>query len=86
MDPPSKASFPTRSKLVDTAQSYAMAHRYVVTIKQSCNRNSIVVLGCDRSGQYHPRNGITDETKICNTSTKLLDCPFEIRSNLKNSN
>ena len=78
MDPPVEGSYATRNDLIHNAQNHTKTHGYASTIKRSCNHNGIVVLGCDRSGNYRARNGIDDATRICNTSTRLQGCPFEL--------
>jgi MULE transposase domain len=83
MDPPAEGTFATRSDLVDTAQKYAMTNGYAISTKRSCNRDGVIVLGCDRGGQYRSRHGLTNETRVQDTSTWLQGCPFEIRGKLK---
>ena len=63
-----------------------MEYEYVITITYSCNRNGILVLGCDWGSNYRARNGINDATRIWNISTQLQSCSFEIQGKSKNGN
>src|SRR6266480_7244247 len=85
MDPPVEGSYATRNDLIHDVQNHAKTHGYSITIKRSCNRNGIVVLGCDRGGNYRARNRIDDATRIRDTSTRLQGCPFELRGKSKDN-
>ena len=84
MDPPAESQYPTRNALVEAVQNHAKMNGYAITVKRSCSRDNTVILGCDRGGQYRARNGITNETRRRNTSTRLCGCPFSLQGKMKN--
>ena len=84
MNPPNEGEYPTRDALIRAVQTHSMSCGYAVTIKRSCNRDGIVILGCDCGGEYCPHYGVTDETRLRNTCTRLQGCPFTVCGKRKN--
>ena len=74
-----------RKSIIEAIQSHARGNGYAVTIQWSSNKDGIVYLGCDRSGQYRAWYGITDTIKLYNTGTCLTGCPFSICVAVKNN-
>src|SRR4051794_18527317 len=82
--PPSQmGEYLSRQALIDALQAHAMSQGYAVTIRRSCNRDGIVTLGCDRSGQYDGR-GLNETNRVRDTGSRLINCPFSVRGKLKN--
>ena len=83
--PPSEhIQYPTRKGLLDGLQSHARSHGYAVTIRRYNAKDRAMYFKCDRGGVYKARNGLTDATRLRDTGTRLIDCPWSVRANLKN--
>ncbi|CAG8800462.1 5604_t:CDS:2, partial [Racocetra persica] len=74
---PSTSNFESHEALINHVQTYALRHGYAVSIKRS-EREKFVYLQCDRGSYYINRLNLTDETHQRATSTRLIDCPFEL--------
>jgi hypothetical protein len=70
--PPDKAEYATREDLIIKVQEHAPAYRYAVTIQQSCKRDGVVILGCDRGGKYQIKHGVVEPSGLRNTSSRYL--------------
>ena len=82
--PPSEAvQYPNRKTLVDALQAHAASNGYAITIQRSNAKDGVIYFRCDRGGQYRARYGINDTNCLCDTGTRLIDCPFSIWANLK---
>jgi len=69
--------YATREELIVEARSWTQGEGFVLAIKRS-DRDSRVVLGCDRGGSYRNRLGLTNETRKRTTSSRLSECPFQM--------
>ena len=77
LSPPSPGIFESHEALINHAKMHAFSHGYAVSIKRS-ERNKFVYLRCDIGGNYNERTKVTDETRQRATSTRAIDCPFEL--------
>src|SRR5688572_12663325 len=77
MLPPPVTQFATRKELIDYVQNFANNNGYIITIKRS-NKDSRVTLGCDRGGRYRNCVHLNKQEKRRNTSSRLVNCLFEI--------
>ncbi|CAG8719131.1 17336_t:CDS:2 [Cetraspora pellucida] len=74
---PSVGSFASREDLINHVKTHAFNHGYAVSTKRS-EKDKFVYLKCDRGSHYNNRLNLIDETRQRNTSTRLIDCPFEL--------
>ena len=68
--PPDEAEYATQEDLITKVQEHAFAHGYAVTIQQSCKRDGVVILGCDRGGKYWTRYGVVEPSGLRNISSR----------------
>ncbi|CAG8797364.1 5673_t:CDS:2, partial [Racocetra persica] len=62
LSPPSTGNFENREALINHVQTYALSYGYAY----------------DKGGHYINRLNLTNETRQRATSTRLIDCPFEL--------
>ena len=74
--PPPTGTFATREDLFNHVRQFTFGQGYATTIKRS-NGDRQVCLRCDRGGQYRNSLNLNEQTRKRNTSSKLIDCPFE---------
>ncbi len=77
MLPPPTGCFSTRDELIAHVHAFAHTQGHAVSIKRS-DRDLRVALGCDRGGSYRSRLGATSAACRRETSSRLLNCPFEV--------
>ncbi|CAG8485299.1 3797_t:CDS:1 [Racocetra persica] len=75
----STGNFESHEAFINHVQTYTLSHEYAMSIKRS-EQEKFVYLQCDRGGHYINRLNLTDETCQRATSTRLIDCPFELYS------
>jgi hypothetical protein len=81
---PSEAvEYPSRKALVDGLQVPAAENGYAITIQRSNPKDGAIYFRCDCGGVYRARNGLNNTNRRRDTGTRLLDCPFSVRANLK---
>jgi len=68
--PPDEAEYATQEDLITKFQEHAFAHKYDVTIQQSCKRDGVVILDCDCRGKYRIRHRVVESSGLRNTSSK----------------
>jgi stage III sporulation protein SpoIIIAA len=78
---PDKAEYATRETLVRSVQEHASAHGYAVAIKRSCNKDGVITLGCDRGDEYRSRHGVTETSRLRNTSSRYSQYIISLISN-----
>jgi hypothetical protein len=83
LPPPEAVQYSDRKALVDALQAHAATNGYAITIQRSNAKDGVIYFRCDRGGQYRARYSINDTNRLRNTGTRLVDCPFSIRANLK---
>jgi hypothetical protein len=82
--PPSETTqYPDQKALVDALQAHAATNGYAITIQRSNAKDGAIYFRCNRGGKYRARYGINDTNRLRDTGTRLIDCPFSIRANLK---
>jgi len=80
--PPPIGQFPSREALMVHVEGFASRQGYAVTIKRTA-RDTMLWLKCDLGGTYDTRFNLTAETRKRATSSKLIDCPFELYGSQK---
>ena len=83
LPPPETIRYPSRKALLDGLQSHARSNGYAVSIRRYNAKDHALYLKCDRGGIYKTRHGLTNENRLRDTSTRLVDCPWSVRANLK---
>jgi hypothetical protein len=82
--PPNEVlQFPSRKALIDGLQAHAKSNGYAITIQRSNAKDTAIYFHCNRGVVYKARNGLTNTNRRGDTGTRLVDCPFSIRTNLK---
>ena len=77
MLPPPTGRFPSRDHLIEHVRTFACSQGYAVTIRRS-DKDSRVVLCCDRGGCYRNRLNLTDGIRQRSTSSRLIGCSFQV--------
>jgi len=72
-------TFNTREELISAVRDHYKQQGVVTTIKRSDSKKGKVIFGCDRSGKYRNRVSLTEDTRQRQTSTRLTECPFEVK-------
>ncbi|KAL3517008.1 hypothetical protein ACH5RR_023910 [Cinchona calisaya] len=72
--------FETRDKLMRATREFYLKRGYILSIKSS-RKDKYVTVGCDRGGQYRDK-GIPTRERQRNTSSRLINCPFQIQGKL----
>ncbi|XP_074293185.1 protein FAR-RED IMPAIRED RESPONSE 1-like [Silene latifolia] len=75
--------FEARDQLVQHARRYYASKGYALSIKDS-RKDKYVVLGCDRGGVYRNRRNIPIDARKKASSSRLINCPFEVRGKRSN--
>ncbi len=75
--------FWTRHDIVNHLKRTYQRLGYALTMKRSV-ANRYVYLRCDRGGIYSTRLELTAESKRGSTSSRLINCPFEVRRKICN--
>ena len=75
--------YPSRKAMLDGIQSHARSNGYAVSIRRTNEKGRAIYLKCDRGGIYKARHGLTNATRLRDTSTRLIDCPWSVRANFK---
>ncbi|KAL6144920.1 hypothetical protein ACLB2K_055610 [Fragaria x ananassa] len=73
--------YENREDLICDVRRIGLVQGFVVVIKRSRPNKGNVTLGCDRGGSYKTR--VADENKKNNSSSRLINCPFEIMGRKK---
>ncbi|CAG8503717.1 2674_t:CDS:1 [Acaulospora morrowiae] len=82
--PPLTGCFASREAVIQHVKTHAFSHGYAVCIKRS-ERDKFVYLRCDRGGTYRNSLNLTDNTCQRATSSRLIDCPFELYGKKKDN-
>ncbi|KAL3498455.1 hypothetical protein ACH5RR_041187 [Cinchona calisaya] len=72
----SSETFSCHEDLIGSVREIVLRHKYAITIKRS-TANRYVIIGCDRGGKYR-RAHIPIEQRKKITSSRLINCPFEV--------
>jgi hypothetical protein len=83
LPPPEEVEYYSRKELEDGLQNHAKVNGYAITVQRSNMKDGAIYYHCDRSGVYKPRHGRNEINRIRDTGTRLTDCPFSVRANLK---
>lgn len=70
--------YETREEFLHAVQKFYLVQGYVLVIKSS-KKDKYVLLGCDRGGTYRDKRMVPAESRKRNTSSRLIDCPFQIK-------
>ncbi|CAG8747078.1 13358_t:CDS:1 [Cetraspora pellucida] len=88
MLPPSPEVHNSIDKLFQNAQRFANSQGYVLVKKRTRkdNRSKLknMLIHCDRGGVYNNFSGFAEETHNRKTSTRLIDCSFELYATRRN--
>jgi hypothetical protein len=83
LPPDETLQFLSRKALIDGLQTHASTNGYAITIQRSNPKDEAIYFRCDRGGVYKPENGLHNTNRQRDTGSRLLDCPFSIRANVK---
>jgi hypothetical protein len=75
--------YTSRKALEDTLQSHVKENGYAITIQRSNKKDSTIYYYCDRLGVYKAHHGLNEVNRLRDPGTRLTDCPFLVRANLK---
>lgn len=76
--------FATREELLKVVRYFYFKKGYALSIKGS-KKDKYVTIGCDRGGHYRDRVNIPIEHHERSTSTRLINCPFEIQGKVQDN-
>jgi hypothetical protein len=83
LPPPEAVQYPDRKTLVDALQAHAATNGHTIVVQHSNAKDGVIYFRCNRGGQYRARYDINDTNRLRDTGTRLIDCPFSDRANLK---
>ena len=83
LPPPEHVPYDNRGALLAGLQHHARCNGYAVSIRRSNPKDRAIYFKCNRGGVYTARHGLIDATRIRDTSTRLIDCPWSVRANEK---
>ena len=76
--PPPHEAFKTVDECKEYVTTWAKANGFVLTIMRS-EKDKRIDFACDKGGPYRNRYALTNETRVRQSCSQNINCPYKVR-------